>query len=132
MINTIFQNLIKKTYAASLEGKPLGTIGEGKGFGLWAQTTEPGTVIANIISKGLGLLTIIAGIWFLFQTIISGYNYMSAAGDKARIENAGRKLTNALIGLAIVVAAYAILALIGKFLGVNFLNIGQAVKNISE
>lgn len=112
--------------------KDLGTIGKGEGFGPWAQTTEPGNVVANIISKGLGLLTIIAGIWFLFQVIIAGYNYMSAAGDKARIEAAGRKLTNSLIGLAIVVAAYAILALIGKFLGVNFLDIGAAIKTISE
>ncbi|MCX6726114.1 MAG: hypothetical protein NT052_02255 [Candidatus Shapirobacteria bacterium] len=112
--------------------EPLGTIGEGEGLGPWAQPTNPGNIIADIISKGIGLLTIIAGIWFLFQTIIAGYNYMSAAGDKARIENAGHKLTNSLIGLAIVVAAYAILALIGKFLGVNFLDIGGAITTISK
>jgi len=129
MINFIFiQNLIPKAYAL----EELGTIGKGEGFGPWTQTIQPGNVIANIISKGIGLLTIIAGIWFLFQTIIAGYNYMSAAGDKARIENASRKLTNSLIGLAIVVAAYALLSLIGKFLGVSFLNIGQAVTTISK
>ena len=118
-----------------LAQKDLGTIGKGPGFGPWVGPItvgdDPAGVLSRIISNALGVMTIGAGIWFLFQAIIAGYNYMSAAGDKARIENAGRRLTNSLIGLAIVVAAYGLLALIGSFLGIEFLNIGKLFGNIT-
>ncbi|MCJ7804969.1 hypothetical protein MUP35_04550 [Patescibacteria group bacterium] len=107
----------------------LGTIGQGEGFGPWAEKiiggTQPESLLATIMSNILGAMTIGAGIWFLFQTIIAGYNYMNAAGDKARIENAGRKLTNSLVGIAVVIAAYGLLALLGSFLGIEFLNFGK-------
>lgn len=118
-----------------LAQKDLGTIGKGEGFGPWANFASgynPGVTLATIISKILGVMTIFAGIWFLFQAIIAGYNYLSAGGDKTRIENAWRKLSNALIGLAIVVAAYGLIALLGTFLGVDFLNIGKAIENLTS
>lgn len=110
---------------------PLGTIGQGEGFGPWAEKIikggaqgQPENILATIMSNIIGAMTIGAGIWFLFQIIIAGYNYMNAAGDKARIENASRKLTNSLVGIAVVIAAYGLLALLGSFLGIEFLNIG--------
>jgi hypothetical protein len=119
---------MKKIFLADAD---LGPVGQGQGFGPW-NSGDPGTNIATIISKALGLLTIMAGIWFLFQVIIAGYNFMSAAGDKGRIENANRKLTNSIVGLIIVAAAYGLLALVGMFLGVNFLEIGTFIENISK
>ena len=105
-------------------------IGEGEGLGRWSNPTEPGIILADIISMTLGVMTIGAGIWFLFQVIISGYNYLSAGGDKERLVNAGRKLTNAIIGLTIVVAAYALMGLFGTIFGVKFLEINEGIKNI--
>ena len=110
-------------------------IGEGEGFGPWANITEStnaSSILATVISMALGAMTIFAGIWFLFQAIIAGYNFMSAGGDKTRIENARQKLTNSLIGIAIVVAGYGILALIGSFLGIEFLNLGKLFGNITS
>ncbi len=123
---------MKNLLAYSIMEKPLGKIGEGPGFGPWAQVSEnPAGVLSSIISNALGAMTIGAGIWFLFQAIIAGYNYMNAAGDKTRIENAGRKLTNSLIGIAIVVAAYGLIAILGTFLGVKFLELGTIFDIIS-
>ena len=126
-----------KNLAAQIIKEPLGKIGEGGGFGPWAEKiveggTQPENLLATIMSSIIGAMTIGAGIWFLFQVIIAGYNYMNAAGDKARIENASRKLTNSLIGLAIVVAAYGLLSLIGSFLGIEFLNFGGLFKIITN
>lgn len=113
----------------------LGDIGGEGGFGPWAEEivggTAPESLLATIMSNIIGAMTIGAGIWFLFQAIIAGYNYMNAAGDKARIENAGRRLTNSLIGIAVVVAAYGLLSLIGSFLGIEFLNLGKLFSTIS-
>ncbi len=109
---------------------PLGKIGEGEGFGPWAAgTSDPGGTLTNLISNFLAILTIAAGIWFLFQVILAGYNYLNAGGDRDKIVHAGQKLTNAIIGLAIVVAAYALLSLVGTFLGVDFLDINKAISN---
>ena len=106
-------------------------IGEGQGFGSW-NSGDPAVTLTKIISNAIGILTIVAGIWFLFQAILAGYNYLSAGGDKTRIEAAGRKLTNAILGLVIVVAAYGILALIGTFLGTDFLDLGKFFNSISN
>ena len=144
MTNFIFvQNLVRKIYAApppgvgldQSGGKGLGTIGEGEGFGPWAnitETTNASSILATVISNAIGAMTIGAGIWFLFQAIIAGYNYLSAGGDKTKIEAAGRKLTNSLIGIALVVAAYGFLAIIGSFLGIEFLKIGKLFSNITS
>jgi len=118
-----------------LTDKDLGTIGKGEGFGPWTQKiiggAEPSTIMTNIISNAIGAMTIGAGIWFLFQAIIAGYNYLSAGGDKTKIEASGRRLTNSLIGIAVVVAAYGILALLGTFLGIKFLEVGSLIKLIT-
>jgi hypothetical protein len=112
----------------------LGELGTGEGFGPWAEKiiggNQPENILASIMSNVIGAMTIFAGIWFLFQAIIAGYNFMSAAGDKTRLENARQKLTNSLIGIAIVVAAYGLLALIGSFMGIEFLNLGELFGNI--
>ena len=120
-----------------LAKEDLGPIGgKGEGFGPWAVKIlggdQPENILASIMSKVIGAMTIGAGIWFLFQAIIAGYNYMSAGGDKARIEAAGKKLTNSLIGIALVIAAYGLLALIGSFMGIEFLNLGKLFGNITE
>lgn len=131
MIYFVFiQNLIHKAYAAAEKSKDLGTIGKGEGFGSW-NSGDPVITITKIISNAIGALTIVAGIWFLFQAIIAGYNYLSAGGDKTRIEAAGHKLTNAILGLVIVIAAYGLIALLGTFLGVDFLDIAKFVKTIT-
>jgi len=116
-----------------LADKLLPTIGVPGGIGPLAENLDqPENILANIVSMFIGIMTMGAAIWFLFQVIISGYNYLSAGGDKERITNAGRKLTNAIIGLLIVVAAYALIALTGKILGIDFLDINNAIKSIVE
>ena len=123
-ISEIKNNLI------TLKTEPLGEIGggpDGVGLGPWNNPTNPGIILSDIISMAIGVMTLVAGIWFLFQAIMAGYNFLNAGGDKERLVNAGRKLTNAIIGLVIVVAAYGLMALIGKLLGVNFLEINKGL-----
>ena len=67
-------------------------------------------------------MTIAAGIWFIFQFIIGGYNWLTAGGDKTGVQAAQSRLTNAFIGLTIVVAAYAIIWIVGKLLGFEILH----------
>lgn len=101
----------------------LGTIGGGGGLGPFAGSTDglSGLIgITKIISSVIGIMTIAAGIWFLIQFLIGGFSWINAGGDKAKLQAARDKLTNAFIGLIVVVAGWAILALAGTFFGVDF------------
>ncbi|HUS60260.1 MAG TPA: hypothetical protein VMX76_02645 [Nevskiaceae bacterium] len=79
-------------------------------------------VFVRIISNIIGIMTIIAGIWFIFQFIIGGLGFMTAGGDPKKMSETTKKITSALIGLVVVVAAYAIIHLLGAILGFDILN----------
>lgn len=98
----------------------LGTIG-GSGLGPFAESPGDGlSGITRMVSSIIGFMTIAAGVWFLFQFIIGGFNWISAGGDKAKLQSSRDRLTNSLVGLVVVVAGWSILALAGTFLGVDF------------
>ena len=98
-------------------GKSLGTIG-GEGLGPFAKKTgNPIASITSAISGVIGILTVIATIWFLIQFLIGGIAWISSAGDKTKLTEARERLTNAFIGLLVVVAGWAILAVAGQFFG---------------
>ncbi len=61
-------------------------------------------IIATVIKTFLGLL----GIIFLVLTIYAGYNYMMARGNEQEVEKAKSTLQHVIIGLIIVLSAYAI------------------------
>ena len=61
-------------------------------------------IVADIIKVFLSLL----GIIFVILIIIAGFHWMTASGDEAKIEKAKKLMSRAIIGLIIIVAAYAI------------------------
>lgn len=102
-----------------LAQQSLGTIG-GDGLGPFATNPDAHSAISRIISSIIGVMTIAAGVWFLLQFSVGGFNWINAGGDKAKLQAARDKLTNAFVGLLVVVAGWAILALAGTFFGVDF------------
>lgn len=97
---------------------PLGTNLTGEGQGIKAFT--------KFISSTIGLMTIIAIIWFTFVLITGAIGWISAGGDKAAVETAKKRITNGLIGLVVVVAAIFIIDLVGYLIGIkNILDISN-------
>lgn len=76
---------------------------------------------ALIISNVIGLMTVIAGIWFVFQFLIAGYKWMSSVGDKGKLQEAQNHILHAVIGLIIAVSAYAIVNIVSATLGIDLL-----------
>lgn len=117
------------------DGKPLGEI-EGLGpLGTFEVSEKVDTAIGlfnQVISNIVGLLTVIAGIWFIFQFIIGAFSWLTAGGDKAKTEAARAKITSGIIGLAIVIVAIFLIDLIGSLLGLDILRPGEFVKGIWE
>jgi hypothetical protein len=67
---------------------------------------------ADSLNSGIGLiigvLLSLLGVIFLGFTIYGGIMWMTAEGEEARVEKAKSIIANSLIGLVIVLAAYAI------------------------
>lgn len=90
-----------------LEGfGPLGNPG-GDGIGTFSK----------FLSSTIGLMTIIAIIWFIFVFFTGAIGIISAGSDKQALEGARKKITSGIIGLVVTVAAVFIIDLLGLILG---------------
>lgn len=92
------------------------------GFGkLGLEGQAPASAIItfkDFISSAIGVMTIIAIIWFVFVFITGSISYLASGGDKANIESARKRIVNGLIGLVLTIAAVFIIRLIGFLLGI--------------
>lgn len=73
----------------------------------WNDSTNENTAVeyaGYLITVFLSLL----GIIFLALALYAGYNWMTAQGDKAKVDKAQKILTAAILGLIIIVAVYAL------------------------
>ncbi|OGM18689.1 hypothetical protein A2686_03340 [Candidatus Woesebacteria bacterium RIFCSPHIGHO2_01_FULL_38_10] len=87
----------------------------------------------RIISTTIGVMTMAAAIFLLFQIILAAYSWMNAGGDKAAIEDARKKIINAIIGLTIVIAAIFLLDLVGTLIGFPYItNPEEFITNITR
>jgi len=75
-------------------------------------TASVGSVISSVISTGLALLAAI----FLVLMVFSGFQWMTASGNESQISKAQDTIKAALIGLIVVLAAYAITYFVFKYL----------------
>src|SRR5258708_7741626 len=80
-------------------------------------------LFTSTLSKIIGVLTVVAFIWFTFQIVLGALRIVGSGGDKAAIEGARKQITTGIIGVVMVVAAIFIVSLIGTILGIpNILN----------
>ncbi len=81
----------------------------------------------GIITIIVRFLVIIAAIIFFFMLVVGGIRWIASGGDKAQTEGARNQITAALVGLVIVFAAWAIVALINAFFHVDILHLNLAI-----
>ena len=85
--------------------------------------------LEKILSTIIGFLTIVGGIFFIMYFITGALSWSTAGGKPDKVEEAKTRMTNAAIGLIIVVAAYSVIYIISKVLGLDILNVGTLIKN---
>jgi len=76
--------------------------------GPYAGTSEFG--LASIVGVGVQAVLGVIGVIFLVLMLYAGFNWMTARGEEEKVERAKDTITRAIIGLIIVVGAYAIWA----------------------
>jgi hypothetical protein len=109
-------------------GNPLRGIGP---LGLEGGEDAP-SVFAQLVSTAIGLMTVIAAVWFIFVLITGAIGIISSGGDKAAYEAARKRITTGIIGIAVVVAAVFIIDLVATLLGIpSILNIQSVIQSLS-
>jgi len=92
---------------------------------------QSGILLEKVISSVIGVMSIVAFIYFTFQIIFAGYGLMSANDDAQKIKQNTQKITQGLIGIVTVIAAVFLARLLGNLLGIdNILNINDWITNI--
>ncbi len=60
------------------------------------------------ISNMIKLITLIAGLFGLFNIVSAGYMYLSSSGDPKAVQGATQRLVYSGIGLVVIVASFTI------------------------
>lgn len=86
------------------------------------------------ISRIIRVVTIVAGIFVMFNIIYAGYLYLSSSGDSATHGKVRDKITFSVVGLLIIVVSYTAAGLIGLILfdDPNFILNPQLVGPVQE
>ncbi|KKU44742.1 MAG: hypothetical protein UX64_C0047G0012 [Microgenomates group bacterium GW2011_GWC2_46_7] len=99
---------------------------------------QPGTDLAGstsavekLISNVLVVLTVVAGIAFALYFLLGGLSWITAGGDKTKIEKARSMMTNGAIGIIIIAVSYAIVWIVGAALGIEILEPGKIIQGIT-
>ena len=82
-----------------------------------------GNTIGLLIGNIVGVIVIIAFLMAFMYLLMGGISWITSGGDKAQLESSRNKITHAIIGLIIVAAVWAIMNIVGPFLGLNFPNL---------
>jgi hypothetical protein len=94
---------------------------QGTGKFQTAQASSLGTYISTIITT----LTVVGGLAFVIFFFMAAFKWILSSGDKTMTEEAKSQMTNAVIGLIIMIVSYFIIGIVGGVLGLNILNPGQ-------
>lgn len=92
------------------------------GIGNYGTSANWQVNFSRILTVIVGLLTVIAGIYFIFLLISGGIAWMASGGDKGKLAAARSTMVSGAIGLAIVVAALFIAEILGGLLNINILD----------
>lgn len=103
-------------YPPGGEFNTIGQLGQNPG-------SDPGGTLAKILTMVVGVLTIVATIWFLFKLITGALAILTSGGDKGKLADAKASITYGLVGLFIVFSATIFVGFIGAILGINLLDI---------
>ena len=88
---------------------------------LWAGNEPPAefTYLETMFESVIQVVLTLAGLAVLVMLITGGFQYLTAADDPKKAQQAGKTLTGAVIGLVVVLGAWIILRAIALITGFN-------------
>ena len=95
-----------------------------------ADGSSQAAAIEKLTSNVLVVLTIVSGMAFVLYFLLGGLSWITAGGDKGKIEASKAKMTNGAIGMIVIAVSYAVVWIVGKALGIDILNPGTIISGI--
>ena len=84
---------------------------------------DGGAALGLLIATLFRAAIMLGGLALFVFIVMGGINWITAGGDEKKIEDARNRITNGIIGMAILVATAAIITFVGSFLGMDLLNL---------
>ncbi len=109
LLNRINHTIVKTAYAQDISP-------------VQEEKVAPYSNIGDILSAALQISLIVAGLIVLMMIIMGGIQYMTSGGDKEQAQAAQKRITAALVGLVIIVSAYALAVLLEKVFGISIVS----------
>lgn len=92
-----------------------------KGLAAGAQAMDAGTGFAFYFATIWKLIVILGGLALILYLAYGGVQWLTAGGDKQKLEKAQSSISNALMGMVILAGGYAIVTFILPILGLDIL-----------
>ena len=96
--------------------------------------TELGTVgnltVVSILQGVIRFILVVAFVLAFIFLLIGGIRWITAGGDEKGVERARGMITAALIGLVVVLIAFALIKLVEAFFGVSIISNGICVPKV--
>ncbi len=83
--------------------------------------TDPGRGLAFYIATLWQTVITVGGLAFIIYLVWGGIEYLTSGGDKARVDDAQKKITSSVIGIVILVASYGITYFVQQVFKINIL-----------
>ncbi len=87
--------------------------------------------IIDIIRAIIQFILVAAFVLAFIMLLIGGIRWITAGGDEKGVEKARGQITAALIGLVIILVAFALIKLVETFFGVSIISGGVTVPTVS-
>lgn len=100
-------------------------------YGQNTQQGAPERDLELIVSTGIGMLSLIATLFFIVYFFLGALKWVTAGGDSGKVGKARDEMIQGVVGLIVVVAAYGIIGLIGTVLGIDILNPARAIQELT-
>jgi cytochrome bd-type quinol oxidase subunit 2 len=113
------RDLLAQSDGLQLGGEPIKGAGP---LGIITAGTDAPAVFEQQLSNIIGFITLLGGVFFVIFFLIAGFEWLQAGGDTGKAEKARSRMTNAAIGLLIMVLATALVGIVGGVFGIDVLN----------
>src|SRR4030042_3142687 len=78
------------------------------------------TILPTLITIGF----VIGAVIFIFIFIVGAFQWITAGGDKGKLEDARHKITHAIVGLLVLLLFFIITQFVNAILGINIGTLG--------
>lgn len=102
-----------------------GTLGE-------ASPDSAPTTLSQVITTAIGVMTIVAFIWFVIQFFLGAVSIIGAGADKGKLEQARSKITTSLIGVVVVISAIFLIEIVGTIFGIEILDLPGLIEGLAQ